>query len=354
MRFGWLTLAHSPSPEEDFVAIEQQLAQACAAEELGFDTVWLTEHNFTGESVYCDPIPFAAALAMRTSRVRIGFAVIQMALRHPIRLATQLALLDNLSKGRLDVGVGKGTVYNEYEFVGFGLRSDDARERLHEGVDLLKAAWLGAPIDHKSKHFQVKLPAVRPKPYQTPHPPIWHSAVAPASFMECGRAGVPIMTVRLPLSAMRERMKLYACGLAESGCDETTRNSLLGKAALWRHIYVAESRAQAEDELAAALTHTRHHMNTARETFNPPDFRFDRALLNPWTNPEGSDADAIRFSLETGTLYGTARDVIEQVSEIRAAGIHHLLCQMSFGYLAHDKILASMRRFGTQVIPAFV
>ena len=85
MHFGWLTLAHSPTPEDDYLCIEQQLTQACYAEQLGFDDVWLTEHNFTGESVFCDPIPFASTLAARTSRVRIGFAVIQMALRHPIR-----------------------------------------------------------------------------------------------------------------------------------------------------------------------------------------------------------------------------------------------------------------------------
>ena len=105
MRFGWLTLAHSPSADADYAAIDDLLVEACRAEDVGFDGVWLTEHNFTGEAVYCDPIPFASALAARTSRVRIGFAVIQLALRHPIRLAVQLALLDNLSRGRLDVGV---------------------------------------------------------------------------------------------------------------------------------------------------------------------------------------------------------------------------------------------------------
>ena len=70
MRFGWLTLSHSPSAADDHAAIEEQLTQACLAEEVGFDSVWLTEHNFTGEAVYCDPIPFASALAARTSRVR--------------------------------------------------------------------------------------------------------------------------------------------------------------------------------------------------------------------------------------------------------------------------------------------
>ena len=80
MKFGWLTLALSPSPEEDATRIDEQLTQACYAEALGFDDIWLTEHYFTGESVYNDPLIFASALAMRTTRVRIGFAVLQMAL----------------------------------------------------------------------------------------------------------------------------------------------------------------------------------------------------------------------------------------------------------------------------------
>ena len=75
MKFGWLTLALSPSPEEDAVRIDEQIEQVCAAESLGFDDVWLTEHYFTGESVYNDALLFASALTMRTSRIRIGFAV---------------------------------------------------------------------------------------------------------------------------------------------------------------------------------------------------------------------------------------------------------------------------------------
>src|ERR687891_2099283 len=175
MRFGWLTLAHSPGPDQDYVAIAQQLEQACLAETLGFDGVWLTEHNFTGEAVYNDPIPFASALAARTTRIRIGFAVIQLALRHPIRLAVQLALLDNLSGGRIDVGVGHGTNYNEYEFVGYGLRSDDSRERMAETLDVMVRAWTEAPLVHQGKFYQLSLPELRPRPRQRPYPPIWRA-----------------------------------------------------------------------------------------------------------------------------------------------------------------------------------
>ena len=108
MRFGWLTLSLSPSPEEDAARIEQQIEQVRFAERLGFGDVWLTEHYFTGESVYNDALMFASAIAMRTERIRIGFAVVQLPFHHPVRLAVQLALLDNLSKGRIDVGVGQG------------------------------------------------------------------------------------------------------------------------------------------------------------------------------------------------------------------------------------------------------
>ena len=351
MQFGWLTLAHSPSPEADQAGIHEQLAQACHAEAMGFDGVWLTEHNFTGESVYCDPIPFASALAVKTTRIRIGFAVIQMALRHPIRLATELAVIDNLSNGRVDVGVGRGSIFNEYEYVGFGLRSDDSRARMAEAIDLMRRAWVDEPLDFKGHYFEARLPALRPKSVQRPHPPIWQSCVSPPSFTAAGRQGVPILTVRLALPALRERLALYVAGLAESGLDAATQRRLAQQAAVWRHVYVADSRAEAEDDLAAALLHTRQHMNHARDTYNPADFRFDTAFLNAWTDSSVSDADGVRFALANGAIYGTARDVTEQIAEMKAAGIGHVLAQMSFGYLTHDKIMASMRRFGEGVIP---
>lgn len=199
MQFGWLTLQMSPSPDEDAQRIDNLIDQVCGAERLGFSDVWLTEHYFTGESVYSDSLMFAAALAMKTERVRIGFAVVQMPFHHPVRLAVQLALLDNLSKGRIDVGIGKGTVYNEYEFVGHGLRSTDSRERMEEAVDIIERAWREAPLNYDGRFHKVHIPAIRPKPVQQPGPPLWRSVISPGSFKECGRLGVPILTARLPV-----------------------------------------------------------------------------------------------------------------------------------------------------------
>ena len=353
MQFGWLTLAHSGSPEEDYGAIHELVAQACFAETMGFDGLWLTEHNFTGESVYCDPIPFASVVAARTSRIRIGFAVLQLALRHPIRLATELALLDNLSGGRLDVGVGHGTNFNEYEFVGYGLRSDDSRERMEETLEVMIRAWTESPLVHDGKFYRLRLPELRPRTRQRPHPPVWRSVSSAGSVRECGRTGAPIMMARIPAARVPERLALYEAGLAESGLDGERQRRLREQAALWRFVHVAESQAQAEDELTRELLLTRRHMVHAREAHNPADFHVEATRVNPWNDPRVSDEEGVRYSLETATLCGTPKHVADRLGELRDAGVHHVLCQMSYGYLPHATIVDSMRRFGEDVIPRF-
>jgi alkanesulfonate monooxygenase SsuD/methylene tetrahydromethanopterin reductase-like flavin-dependent oxidoreductase (luciferase family) len=353
MQFGWLTLALSPTPNEDAIRIEEQIEQVCAAETLGFSDVWLTEHYFTGESVYNDALLFASALTQRTTRIRIGFAVIQMPFHHPIRLAVQLALLDNLSKGRIDVGIGKGTVYNEYEFVGHGLRSDDSRERMAEAMEVLERVWHETPFVYSGKYFNLRVPQLRPRPVQHPGPPIWRSVISPASFTECGRLAVPILTARLPVERIKERWALYKAGLLDGGHDAQTRERLLAQAALWRNVYVAESDARAEDELSMLLLRTRAHMMHVRDAYNPADFVIDPVMLNPWTNPAVSDSEALAFILATGSLFGSPARVRDQLAALRDVGVRHLLCQTGFGDMDHQQNLLSMRRFGEQVMPAF-
>jgi alkanesulfonate monooxygenase SsuD/methylene tetrahydromethanopterin reductase-like flavin-dependent oxidoreductase (luciferase family) len=161
------------------------------------------------------------------------------------------------------------------------------------------------------------------------------------------------MIARIPISRVPERLALYEAGLGDSGLDIATRRELRDRAALWRFVHVAESQAQAEDELAAALQTTRRHMVHARETYNPPDFHVEPSRTNPWNDPLVSDEDGVRYSLRTAALYGTAERVTEQVAELRDAGVRHLLCQMSYGYLPHARILSSMARFAEHVMPRF-
>lgn len=353
MKFGWLTLSMSPSGDEDAARIHQQLDLVCEAEQLGFEDVWLTEHYFTGESVYNDALTFAAALAVKTSKVRIGFAVVQMPFHHPVKLAVQLALLDNLSGGRIEVGIGRGTVYNEYEFVGHGLRSSDSRERMVETVEILQSLWGGGPCTYQGQYFDLSVPELRPRPVQPGGPPLWRSVISPSSFSECGRLGLPILTARLPVEVIGERWSMYRAGLEEAGHSDERISELLAKSALWRNVYVAASEAQAEDELSTELLRTREHMMHVRDAYNPDDFEIAPAMLNPWTNPAVADDEALQFVLGTGCLYGTPSMVREQVAELRDAGVGHLLCQTGFGDMSFEHNQRSMRNFAQDVMPSF-
>jgi alkanesulfonate monooxygenase SsuD/methylene tetrahydromethanopterin reductase-like flavin-dependent oxidoreductase (luciferase family) len=183
--------------------------------------------------------------------------------------------------------------------------------------------------------------------------PLWRGVISPSSFSECGRLGVPILTARLPVARIKERWAAYEAGLDAGGHDAASKARLLAQSALWRNVYVAESNAQAEDELSALLLQTRAHMMHVRAAYNPADFTIDPAMLNPWADPVVGEDEAVKYVLATGSLYGSPARVRDQVAELRDAGVQHLLCQTGFGDMSHDQNLASMRRFGEEVMPAF-
>jgi alkanesulfonate monooxygenase SsuD/methylene tetrahydromethanopterin reductase-like flavin-dependent oxidoreductase (luciferase family) len=170
---------------------------------------------------------------------------------------------------------------------------------------------------------------------QRPQLPLWRSVISPASFSECGRLGVPILTARLPVARIKERWAAYEAGLHAGGHDAETKARLLAQSALWRNVYVAESSAQAEDELSGLL-HTRTHMMHVRAAYNPADFAIGPAMLNPRADPAVSDDDAVKYVLATGSLYGSPARVRDQVAELRDAGVQHLLCQTGFGNMSHE------------------
>ena len=148
MKFSNFLFPDSMSPADDGRVIDETLQEARLTDALGFDTIWLAEHHFDGIVAYVDPVAFAAALAVATTRARIGFAVAQMALHHPIRLAEQVALIDHLSKGRLIVGLGRGTAYNIYDYQGYGIDHTQAQARFEEAEAVMFEAWKGGPVEH--------------------------------------------------------------------------------------------------------------------------------------------------------------------------------------------------------------
>ena len=159
MRFGHFFFPMKFDDTQDEQAIQDCLHEAQLIEELGMDAIWFAEHYFTGECVYGDPLVFASAVAVKTSRVLLGFGIIELPLHNPVRVAIQTALLDNLCQGRLVVGTAKGSNYNAYEYVGFGTTPGLGVEQMEEAEDLLVKAWTEDNVDFKGKYWQVSFPS---------------------------------------------------------------------------------------------------------------------------------------------------------------------------------------------------
>src|ERR1051326_5990234 len=146
--------------------------EAMLSDELGIDVFWLGEHHFDGICAYADPIGLAGALAIALKRAALGFAVLQTSLHHPIRLAEQLAVIDNLTKGRLIVGLGRGSSYNIYDYQGFGIAHHEPQDRLEEAEEIILRAWTEGAFRHDGRFWQLDVPILRPRPYTKPHPPL--------------------------------------------------------------------------------------------------------------------------------------------------------------------------------------
>ena len=191
MKFSNFLFPQAADPADDERVIDETMAEAKLCDDLGVDTVWLAEHHFDGNCAYVDPVSFAAAIAAATTNVKIGFAVAQMSLHHPIRMAEQMSMIDNLSKGRLIVGLGRGTAYNIYDYLGFDIDPDEAYERLLEAEEIMVKAWTTEDYEHKGKYWNLWLPALRPKVFTKPHPFMIRACSGEESMLGQAKEGKP-------------------------------------------------------------------------------------------------------------------------------------------------------------------
>jgi alkanesulfonate monooxygenase SsuD/methylene tetrahydromethanopterin reductase-like flavin-dependent oxidoreductase (luciferase family) len=180
------------------------LAQAALAERLGFDSVWVPEGHFEPRGLFSAPLLLLAAIAARTRRIRLGTTSYLLTVRNPLRIAEDVAVLDQLSRGRVIFGVGRG--FRQPLFDAFGVRTDDKRARFELALGIVLQAWRGepvAPIDPApgaAARF-----VVTPPPAQTPHPPIWVAAFGPKAVTQAGRLGYPYLASPLePLARLEE------------------------------------------------------------------------------------------------------------------------------------------------------
>ena len=182
----------------------EQLRQTQVAEELGYDTIWLTEHHFAEDGYSPSLLPIAGTLSAMTSRVRIGTFLILLPLHNAVRVAEDAATVDILSNGRFDLGLGQG--YAPAEFAGYGIPRKERGSRMEEGVEVIRGIWTQDPFSYEGKHYQLKDIRLQPKPAQSPHPPLWIGANAPKAVERGPRAWAVTFSAVGPQKPRRRMM----------------------------------------------------------------------------------------------------------------------------------------------------
>jgi alkanesulfonate monooxygenase SsuD/methylene tetrahydromethanopterin reductase-like flavin-dependent oxidoreductase (luciferase family) len=166
----------------------QVLDQIVALDEAGFDVAWFTEHHFVEDGYLPSWVPVAGAVLARTRRMRVATNIALLPFYHPLRLAEDLAVLDNLSGGRVEMGVGLG--YAPHEFAGFGIPVSRRVSLSEEALDILRLAWSGEPFSYRGKRYQVDSVRVTPAPVQPGGPPLWMGAMTEAGAQRAARYGL--------------------------------------------------------------------------------------------------------------------------------------------------------------------
>jgi alkanesulfonate monooxygenase SsuD/methylene tetrahydromethanopterin reductase-like flavin-dependent oxidoreductase (luciferase family) len=196
MQFGahylptYLSALDGPEPE----FYRRMFEQMEVLDQVGFHQVWVTEHHFHeyGGTIP-DPATFLSVVASRTTRIRLGVAIVVLPLHNPLEVAESYAMVDVISGGRLDLGVGRGTPI-ELEHVGIGY--EDSVLRLREGTEIIRQGWSGEALDFTGKLFNYKGIRLLPKPVQRPHPPVWVAASrSDDTYRWAGEQGFHLLTL---------------------------------------------------------------------------------------------------------------------------------------------------------------
>src|SRR5437762_8790835 len=177
LNFGTFLLMQSPSARSSEEMYTRATDIAQTAEGLGYRNVWLAEHHFSTYGYLSRPAQVATYIAAKTTRLRVGTAVIVVPLHHPLVIAEEIATLDLLAGGRVDIGLGPG--YQQYEFERHGLELESGRARWDEAVDIILKAFEGKPFSYDGQIFKIPETTIFPQPLQKPRPPIWITAQSP-------------------------------------------------------------------------------------------------------------------------------------------------------------------------------
>ena len=368
MRVGLFYQIQVPKPwtqESKSQRIHEALEQIPFAEEQGFASVWFSEHHFRPVwSHNSAPDLTLAAVSQRTSRIRLGIGVVLAPIHHPLHVAARMATLDILSRGRVDVGLGR-TGY-PYQLTPFGSDLQDTRGMWLEFADVLPRIWTQETIAHEGKYFQFLPREVLPKPVQRPHPPLWSACGSDETARLTGSLGMGgLFGSEGGPDRVRQLMALYQDALrtAPSGAAAPTVVAPTRRAALMTAGYCHEDprvvRQRGTELVGWYIEQQRERARLVWRDYDPstvpPDYqgyyaRDQRLAAGP--HPGEPTPAEVR---EQGTSFcvGTPAECIRFLELYKSLGIDEVFLLCAIGPAQHQEVLNTIRLFGEQVIPHF-
>jgi alkanesulfonate monooxygenase SsuD/methylene tetrahydromethanopterin reductase-like flavin-dependent oxidoreductase (luciferase family) len=327
-------------------AFAECFALADEAEASGVDSVWLAEYHFSPISVLSSPITIASAIAARTERIRIGLAVVLLPLGNPIHLAEDIATLDHISLGRVEFGVGRGTFPDTHD--GFNSPFAESRERFDEYLEVILKAWTMERFSFMGKHYHCEDLYVRPKPLQTPHPPIRVGITSEVSFPLVGRMGYPIIINPSRVFALSE-LGAYIQQYRQAWHDAGHRGT--PQVGLRVPLYVAETAERAYDEPKAST------MMAVQGLGNRVASSASRLGTTGDWSAEAEHLRGMSYDdwLRDKVVYGTPEAVVDRLRQlIEELDLTQILYEVNYGrHLPYELQLKNLRLINERVIPEF-
>jgi alkanesulfonate monooxygenase SsuD/methylene tetrahydromethanopterin reductase-like flavin-dependent oxidoreductase (luciferase family) len=343
MKFAFFT--HVPWPEGTDLSqiIAETTEQVQYAEELGFHGAWLAEHHFTRYSMASSSLILATHMAARTTRIRVGTAVVVSPLHNPIRIAEDTAMLDLLSGGRLDVGFGRGT--SGYEYSGYNVAPEESQEGFQDSIKIVQGLWTTPDFSYESKHHHLHRLNLVPPPVQRPHPPIYLAATRTPATLEFAVSTGHSLCIAVVQDTADA---LDLCQRFVSMSREAGLHRSMADIPFFRYFYVAETEARAHQDTEARLNWVvdimqwRRFIKEGSEVYRRmDDWRRDRTELPVSYNTLAQNR----------AIIGTPDQCVAGIKALQAYGVDYFGCNFDFGGMEHQKVLRSMELFSKEVMP---
>ena len=341
---------------------DEHIRGAQEAEQLGYKYYFSIEHQTSDVSFLSAPNVYLTALARGTSAMRFGVMIYQLPFHHPIRLAEEVAMLDHLSRGRIEFGAGTGVT--SHEFMRWNVEFDRRREISEEALDIILQAWTEDSVTYHGKFFKFDEVLTSPKPFQRPHPPVWFGCHSAASFEYAARMNFHVSQNIDTDPVIADKFNTWRSIWRKEG-----HSTPMPKTFLTRHVHVAETdekaRAQAEPHLATAVHPEavpagkgRDIIGATRLGYGPSGMRGgdpgtpERAELRRTFSERARSYD---FWVDNGiALVGSPETVARQMQKQHDLIGHDIFCARHlFGYISPEAAKSSIRLFAEEVMPAF-